>query len=276
MDSIRYTIEPTIVVPRKLICLIIVEFHNGKGHQSISCTVNIIRHYFWWTSMCGDIHQHISSCQLCIQSLPNQLYTQSMHLEIPKVPFTGCAMDCIGPLPATSGGRRHALTFICLLTSYLITVPLKSKMGDEVSKAYIKEMLLKTSCSKFFLQDNGTGFKNNQLMSVFDTLGTEHIHSNPYYPQGNGRIENIHNFLECTIAKFLYGSQLEWDDSLPLATYCYNVMPSVDNLESPYYLIHGWDPLKWRLSNLQNYCRYMGDQLGRLAVQAYGNSMHNS
>ena len=51
-----------------------------------------------------------------------------MHLEIPKVPFTGCAMDCIGPLSATSKGNRYALMFICLLTSYLIMVPLKSKL----------------------------------------------------------------------------------------------------------------------------------------------------
>ena len=29
----------------------------------------------------------------------------------------------------------------------------------------------------------------------------------------------------------------------------------------------GWDPLEGRLSKLQNYCRYMGDQTGRLAVQ---------
>ena len=68
-------------------------------------------------------------------------------------------------------------------------------------------------------------------MSVFDSLGIKHIYSNLYYPKGNSRIENIHNFLKCTIAKFTYDSQLEWDDALPLATYCYNVAPSVDDLE---------------------------------------------
>ena len=94
-----------------------------------------------------------------------------MHLEIPKVSFPGYAMDCIGPLPATSKGNRHTLTFICLLTFYLITVPLKSKMADEVSMACIKEILPKTSCSKFILQDNGTEFKNEQLISAFDTSG---------------------------------------------------------------------------------------------------------
>ena len=159
MVRLRYTKEPTIVVPRRLTCLIIVEFHNGKGHQGISHTVNMIRHYFWWDGMHRDVHQHISSCQLCIQFLPNQLYTQSMHLEVPKVPFAGCAMDCIGPLPATSKGNRQMLMFICLLTSYLITVPLRSKMADEVSMAYIREILPKTLCSKFILQDNGTEFK---------------------------------------------------------------------------------------------------------------------
>ena len=81
-------------------------------------------------------------------------------------------------------------------------------------------------------------------MSVFDTLGIKCIYSNLYYPQGNGRMENVYNFLKHTIAKFLCGSQLEWDDALPLAMYCYNIVPSVDGLESPYYLVYGQDPLE--------------------------------
>ena len=182
MVRLRCTIEPTILVPRKLTSLIIVEFHNGKGHRGISHTLNMIRHCFWWVGMHRDVYQHISNCQLCIQFLPNQLYTQPMHLEISKVPFAGCAMDCIGPLSATSKGNRHTLTFICLLTSYLITVPLTSKTAGEVSMAYIKEILPMTSCSKFILHDNGTKFKNEQLMSVFNTLGIKCIYSNPYYP----------------------------------------------------------------------------------------------
>ena len=70
--KLGYTIEPTIVVPRKLTLLIIVEFNNGKGHQSISHTVNMIRHYLWWVGMHRDVYQHIHSCQLCIEFIPNQ------------------------------------------------------------------------------------------------------------------------------------------------------------------------------------------------------------
>ena len=70
----------------------------------------------------------------------------------------------------------------------------------------------------------------------------------------------MHNFLKYTIAKFTFGSPLEWDDILPLATYCFNIAPLVDDLESPFYLVACKDALEGRLSNLQNYCRYVGDQ----------------
>ena len=69
--------------------------------------------------------------------------------------------------------------------------------------------------------------------------------------------------------KFTYGSQLEWDDALSLVMYCFNIASSVGDLESPFYLVHGRDPLEGRFSNLQNYCRYVGDQPGQLAVQEF-------
>ena len=130
--KLKYTMELTIVVPKKLTSLIILEFYDAKGHQGISHTVNMIRHHFWWTSMWRDVHQHINTCQLRIQFLPNRVNTQPMHLAIPQVPFTCCAMDCIGPLPTSSKGHRYPQTFICLLMSYLVTVPLMTKTADEV------------------------------------------------------------------------------------------------------------------------------------------------
>ena len=111
--KLKYSEEPTIVVPRKLTSLIIVEFHNAKGHQGNRCTINMIKCYLWWVGMCRDIHQHVNSCKLYIQFLPNRIYTTPMHMEIPQVPFVWCTMDCIRPLPATSRGNRHALTFFC-------------------------------------------------------------------------------------------------------------------------------------------------------------------
>ena len=131
----------------------------------------MMRRYFWCIGMSRDIHQHINTYILCLQFLANKVYTQPMHLEIPKVPFASCAMDSIGQLSTTCKGNRFALTFICLLTSYLITVSLKTKTAEEVFMAYIKEILPKTFHSKFIFHHNGTEYKNEQPMSIFDTLG---------------------------------------------------------------------------------------------------------
>ena len=166
---------------------------------------------------------------------------------------------------------NSALTFVCLLTSYVIAVPLKTKTAEEVTMAYLKEILPKTSCTLYILQDNGTEFKNDHLISTFESLGIKRIYSNPFYPKGNGRIENVHNFLKRTIAKFMHNSTLEWDDTPPLAIYCFNVAPSVNELELPFYLVHGRDPLEGRSIYLQNYYRYVGEKPGRLAVQELRN-----
>ena len=160
-----------------------------------------------------------------------------MHLEIPQVPFAGCAVNTIGLLLTTSKGNKYALTFMCLLTSYLIAVPLKSKTAEEVTMAYIKHILPATSCSTFILQDNDKEFKSSQLIATFKSLGIKPIYSNPYRIQGNSRLENAHNFLKHAISKFLHNSTLERDGILPIAAYIYNIAPTVKDLKSPFFLV---------------------------------------
>ena len=152
---------------------------------------------------------------------------------------------------------------MCLLTSYLIAVPLKSKTAEEVSMAYIKHILPTTSCSTFILQDNGMEFKNSQLIATFKSLGIKPIYSNPYRPQGNSRLENAHNFLKCTISKFLHNSIAAYIYNISIAAYIYNIAPAVTGLESLFFLVFGRNSLKGRVSHLQNYFRI---EPGHLAV----------
>ena len=70
-----------------------------------------------------------------------------MHLDIPNIPFAGCTVESIGMLPTTSKGHKFTLTFICLLTSYLITVLLKTNKSEEITVAYLKEIPPKISYS---------------------------------------------------------------------------------------------------------------------------------
>ena len=82
------------------------------------------------------------------------------------------------------------------------------------------------------------------MNTVLKQLGIKHIYSNPYRPQGNSHIEHIHNFLKRTLTKFLSSSDARWDKVLPFTCYCFNSTPTADDLESPFFLIHGRDSLE--------------------------------
>ena len=111
------------------------------------------------------------------------------------------------------------------------------------------------------LLDNGSELKNSQTNTILKQLGIKCIYSNPYQPQGNSRIENVYNFLKRTLAKFLSSLDAKWDKVLPFACYCFNLTPTSDDLESPFFLIHCRDPLE-QCTGL--FCsgdtRYMGNE----------------
>ena len=211
-----------------------------------------------------DVKYHVSNCMTCSKNLPNSPCHPQLHLEIPKVTFTCIAIDTISKLPTPSSGNRYALTCIDLLTLYVIAMSMPDKTAESFVEAYLSGILSRAGSSMVCLLDNGSELKkNNQMNTVLKQLGIKHVYSNPYRPQGNSHIENIHNFLKRTLTKFLSSSDAKWDNVLPFACYCFNSTPTVDDLESPFFLIHGRDPLEGHAGVLgSGNIRYMGDDKG--------------
>ena len=77
-----------------------------------------------------------------------------------------------------------------LLTSYLITVLMRSKSADKVTMAYLKRVLLISSCSVYILQDNGMEFRNKQLVDTFKGYRSSQFTPAPITPvaMGNSKI----------------------------------------------------------------------------------------
>ena len=158
----------------------------------------------------------------------------------------------------TSSGNRYTLSCIRLLTSYVIAVPIPNKAAE----AYASRILSRTGASMVCLLDNGSELKNNQMNTVLKQLGIKHIYSNPYRPPGNSHIKNVHNFLKKN-TKFLSSSDAKWHKVLPFACYCFNLTPTADDLESPFFLIHGRDPLEGHAGLLgSGNIMYMGNDKG--------------
>ena len=121
------------------------------------------------------------------------------------------------------------------------------------------------------LTDNGTEFKNKLFKEVISKLGTEFsIHSPPYRPQSNGKIEGFHRFLKTCIGKHInYG--LEWDELTPMATACYNFFPNCSARESAFFIMFGRDPIN-KLNMLLHAARcYFHDDNGLPILEALKN-----
>ena len=102
-------------------------------------------------------------------------------------------MDLIGEFhPPTSCGHRYALTAVCMFTGFTWCVPLKTKTAEEVTEAYMDHIYRNFGGSIKILTDNGTEFKNKLFKEVVSKLGMEFsIHSPPYRPQSNRKIEGF-------------------------------------------------------------------------------------
>lgn len=78
--------------------------------------------------MTRDIAKHVRECMKCKLSKPNQKTKQIMTItKTPLRPFDLVQIDTIGPLPKTIDNFQYAVTVICDLSKYLVTIPTVDK-----------------------------------------------------------------------------------------------------------------------------------------------------
>ena len=111
---------------------------------------------------------------------------------------------------------------ICMHTSYVFCIPLKTKTAEEVVQVYLSHMYSKFGGSEKILSDNCTEFMNKLFEEVANQLGVEYkAYTLPYRPQCNGKIEGFHKYLKSCIVKHI--NNMEWDEFTDLATTAYQM-----------------------------------------------------
>ena len=158
------------------------------------------------------------------------------HLEIQQ--RLVLAIDTMGYLPKTFKGNRWALTALCLHPFNVFAIMMKETSAEKVVKSDLSGILVHKGRSVAILSENSTAFKNKVLNEVCDQLGIKRLSCNPFHPQGNAKVENMHNLLELTLTKFFDISDLELDELPPFTCYCYNIFLAAMalNLQSSLFL----------------------------------------
>ena len=155
-----------------------------------------------------------------------------------------------------------------MFSNYLIAIPIPDKSANTIVKAYVNLIQTKHGSSEWIISDNAQEFKSKLFQEVCDKLNSEHRYSTVYYPKGNARVENVHNFLKRVIAKYKDPyEELDWDAALQLACFAFNSSESTDGLQSPFFLIHGRHPREKQFEDLKISDRYLGDNEGLIRLK---------
>ena len=218
--------------------------HNELGHNGTHRTYVLLKQLYYWKGLKLSVEKHIKRCYQCQRRNKQVVNYAKFHFDMATFPMQFISMDLIGEFhPPTSKKHKYALTVICMLTGYVLCVPLKTKTAEEVIQAYIDHVYSRFGGSLKILSDNGTEFKNKLFEQIAKELGVEYkLYTLPYHPASNGHIEGFYAFLKACIAKHV-APQLEWDALIPLACAAYNFIPNEHSKESPFFLMFGRDPV---------------------------------
>ena len=258
--------------PESLIQVILQTAHDESGHNGFPRTYSAIRRLYYWKGIKEDVLQHCRNCYTCQLHRTAAVKFEAKHFKPSLKPMDFIAMDLISEfhLPS-SQGNCYALTGVCMLTGFTWCIPIKSKKATDVARAYMQHVYSILGGSTKILTDNGTKFKNEVFREVLQKLGTEKlIHSPPYRPQSNGRIEGFHRYLKACIAKHMRNG-LEWDQITAMATTAYNYFPNMSAKESAFFLMYGRDPVNKLSSILNASRRYLCDDSGLTDLEALKN-----
>ena len=253
--------EECIVVPEVLRNPLLMLAHNYSGHNGFRRTYNALKHQYYWPGMRKHILKHCKSCHQC--SLQNQGpgELEFGHFNVPSVPMEFICMDLVGPItPQTSKGNKYMLTVIDMLTGYTIAVAIPDKRAETVCQAYRDHVYCVFGGSSRILTDNGTEFRSKEMKQICSELEIKQVFSPVYTPQANGRLEGWHRFLKSCIAKHIRGTDVEWDDLIPLAVSSYNFFPCQSSKESPFVLMFGRDPIIPIAKLLEPKLRFYGEK----------------
>ncbi|XP_043258559.1 protein NYNRIN-like [Colletes gigas] len=124
---------------------------------------------------------------------------------------TSGSSELIGPLPP-SEGNIYCLTCIDRFTCWMEVVPLQIITAETVGKAFYENWVSRFGVPDSIITDQGRQFEARLFRSLMAMCGAKVLHTTPYHPQCNGKIERFHRTLKTAIKA--HGNS-KWTETLP-------------------------------------------------------------
>ncbi|BET01053.1 multicellular organismal development [Nesidiocoris tenuis] len=164
--------------------------------------------------MNNEINVWAKSCLGCQQAKISRHTKPPYGQFAPSDLFAHVHLDLVGPLPC-SENKSYLLTMIDRHSSWVEAVPLARMTAESVARAFYEQWVCRYGTPSRITTDQGRQFESDLFAALSEILGAHKIHSLPYHPIANGRIERVHRSLKATLMAM--NSRVPWTKRLPAA-----------------------------------------------------------
>jgi hypothetical protein len=239
--------DPKIVVPKVLQQKVMTDYHEDPiqgGHLGIRRTLEKIRRSLYWDGIARDVHDFVAACHNCqMRKIDGKNASREpiCPIEPASGPFQRIHADFMGPVQTAPGGFRYVLVFVDSFSKFLICIPMREQKAIAVAEATVNHVICRFGTPKIIITDCGTNFMSSTFQDLAKTLHFNHETSTPYHQAANGQCERYMRTIADMVATTTKGK--DWNKLLPKLCFAYNSSVNFQIGYSPFFVIHGWEPL---------------------------------
>ena len=98
--------------------------------------------------------------------------------------------------PTSAGGHGYIIVAIDYFTKWAEAMPTYAKDGKTTALFLFNHVIARFRVPQSIVADHRSHFRHQMMEELSAKLGFCHENSTPYYPQDNGQVEAINNFLK--------------------------------------------------------------------------------
>ncbi|OWY93793.1 reverse transcriptase [Phytophthora megakarya] len=156
-------------------------------------------------------------------------------------PFQIIAMDHIPSLPRSYKGNTELLISEDLFSGYVIAKASGSSMAQTVAESYEECVFRRFGASEVIRHDREPGFMSEFFHAFI--LDQRQRATMAYRPQANGSAERMVQTTTRALKMYVQDlDQRDWDEYAERLTFAINTARDRIRGETPFYMVHGWDP----------------------------------
>ncbi|KAH9073985.1 hypothetical protein Ae201684P_015885 [Aphanomyces euteiches] len=192
----------------------------------------------------GHFKNYVTACETCASGgPPPTTQARSPGNLIPQGPLELVNFDIATDFPRSFGGNTQLVVFVDNFTGFVMCKPTPDRSAHTLAKAFEETVFVRFGACREVRHDREPSFMGEGFTHFMKMIGQSPMPTFAYRPQENGTAKRAIQTLVRSVKLYVTDPrQRDGDEYAVRLTFAINTTPSATRGDTPFYLMHGWDP----------------------------------